>query len=153
MTGWHVAPSGPLTGELAEAAAVRERKIITLNTNAFCEEQGRKLGLDAKLTRRWERERRLLQTVKLEFPNRRRMLIGNLHATSYPPDPRLADAELRRATNFVSRQADVEEVVVVAGDFNVTREQSQTIAALVSARGVPAPARRSAGASPMRCAS
>ena len=31
------------------------------------------------------------------------------------------------------RQSDVEEVVIVAGDFNITREQSQTIAALLGA--------------------
>jgi len=112
---------------------VREHKTITLNTNPFCEEQGRKLGLDQKLQRWWERERRILQTVKIEFPNRRRLLVANLHATSYGRDPRLADAELWRATNFVQRQADLEEVVIVAGDFNVTHAQSQTIAALLGA--------------------
>ena len=112
---------------------VREHKTITLNTNVFCEEEGRKLGIDAKMMRWWEKERRLCQTLKIEFPNRQRMLIANLHATSYPGDVRLADAELRRATNFVQRQSDVEEVVIVAGDFNITREQSQTIATLLAA--------------------
>lgn len=114
-------------------ATVREHKTITLNTNVFCEEEGRKLGIDAKMMRWWEKERRLCQTLKIEFPNRQRMLIANLHATSYPGDVRLADSELRRATNFVQRQSDVEEVVIVAGDFNITREQSQTIATLLAA--------------------
>src|SRR5690242_12818065 len=95
-------------------AKLREHKTITLNTNPFCEEQARKLGLDAKLARRWERERRICQVVKLEFPNRQRLLVANLHATSFHADPRLADAELRRAANFVDRQSEVEEVVIFA---------------------------------------
>lgn len=111
-------------------ATLREHKIVTLNTNPFCEEQGARLGLDAKTMRWWERERRICQAVKIEFPNRQRFLVANLHATSLRGDPRLADAELRRALNFVERQSEVEEVVIVAGDFNVTREQSGAIAAL-----------------------
>src|SRR5204863_282476 len=43
---------------------VREHKTITLNTNPFCEEEGRKLGLDESTTRRWQRERRICQVVK-----------------------------------------------------------------------------------------
>jgi endonuclease/exonuclease/phosphatase family metal-dependent hydrolase len=111
---------------------VREHKVITLNTNVFCEEEGRKLGLDAKMMRWWEKERRLCQVLKVEFPNRQRLLIANLHSTSYPGDVRLADAELRRATNFIQRQSEVGEVHVVAGDFNITQAQSQTIATLLA---------------------
>jgi endonuclease/exonuclease/phosphatase family metal-dependent hydrolase len=127
-----------LTGQanvmlLPADATVREHKTITLNTNPFCEEEGRKLGLDAKMMRWWEGERRICQLVKLEMPNRRRLLVANLHATSYARDPRLADAELRRATKFIQRQSEVEEVVIVAGDFNITRQLSQTIAALLAA--------------------
>jgi endonuclease/exonuclease/phosphatase family metal-dependent hydrolase len=121
---------------------IRERKTITLNTNPFCEEEGRKLGLDPKTTRRWERERRLCQVVKAERPDRQRVLVANVHASSYPGDTRLADAELRRAANFTDRQAEVEEVVIFAGDFNVTQEQSKTIAALLDA---PPESRWSAG--------
>ena len=113
--------------------AVRAHKSITLNTNPFCEEEGRKLGLDPKTTRRWERERRLCQVVKAERPDRQRVLVANVHASSHPGDTRLADAELRRAANFTDRQAEVEEVVIFAGDFNVTQEQSKTIAALLEA--------------------
>jgi endonuclease/exonuclease/phosphatase family metal-dependent hydrolase len=114
-------------------ATVREHKTITLNTNPFCEEEGRKLGLDPKLTRLWERERRICQVVKFGRPDRRRFLVGNVHATALARDTRLADAELRRATNFVDRQSEVEEVVIFAGDFNVTQAQSRTIAALLDA--------------------
>ena len=116
---------------------VREHKSVTLNTNPFCEEEGRKLGLDAKSMRWWERERRICQVVKVERPDRQRLLVANVHATSRPKDPRLADAELRRAMNFVDRQSEVEEVVVVAGDFNITLAQSKTIAALLEASPEP----------------
>jgi endonuclease/exonuclease/phosphatase family metal-dependent hydrolase len=112
---------------------VRERKSITLNTNPFVEEEGRKLGLDAQLVRWWERERRICQVVKIERADRRRVLVANVHATAHMSDTRLADSELRRATNFVDRQSEVEEVVIFAGDFNVTLEQSKTIAALLDA--------------------
>lgn len=112
---------------------LRVHKTITLNTNPFVEEEGRKLGLDLKIVRQWERERRICQVVKVERPDRRRLLIANVHATSHPREPRLADSELRRATNFVDRQSEVEEVVIFAGDFNITPAQSQTIASLLEA--------------------
>lgn len=117
---------------LPRDATVRVHKTITLNTNPFCEEEGRKLGLDEKTTRRWERERRICQVVKLERPDRRRLLVANVHATS-APDRRLADAELRRAANFVDRQSEIDEVLIFAGDFNLTPAQSTTIAALLEA--------------------
>jgi endonuclease/exonuclease/phosphatase family metal-dependent hydrolase len=113
-------------------AKVRAVKTITLNTNVFCEERGAELGLGQKEMRRWERERRICHFVQYELPDRRRFLVATLHATSNPRDVRLADAELRRATNFVDRRAEVEEIVIVAGDFNVVRTQSATIAELES---------------------
>jgi endonuclease/exonuclease/phosphatase family metal-dependent hydrolase len=114
-------------------AKIRGTKTITLNTNVFCEERGATLGLLPKTMRWWQKERRICHLVQYELPDRRRFLIGNLHATSYPADLRLADAELRRATNFIVRGAELEETVIVAGDLNVTREQSETIQALMTA--------------------
>ena len=43
-----------------------------------------------------------------------------MHCTSYPPDERLPDAELLRAAWFASSLARPEDVVILAGDFNVT---------------------------------
>ena len=114
-------------------AKVRAVKAVTLNTNVFCEERGEALGLSEKEVRRWERERRVCHLVQYELPNRRRFLLATLHATSRADDPRLADAELRRATSFVDRRAEVEETVVVAGDFNVSRADSETIKELEGA--------------------
>jgi endonuclease/exonuclease/phosphatase family metal-dependent hydrolase len=106
---------------------VRSTKTLTLNTNVFCEERGAELGLTPKQMRRWERDRRVCHLVQYELPNRRRFLVATLQTTSYPADLRLADAELRRAINFVDRRAEVEEVVIVAGDFNIARTESATI--------------------------
>ncbi len=108
-------------------AKIRQTKQITLNTNPFCEDEARKLGLSPKLARWWEKERRVCHLVKFELPNRRRLLVANLHASSYAADLRLADAELRRAASFVDRASELDEIVVLAGDFNTTLEHSATL--------------------------
>ena len=58
-----------------------------------------------------------------ELPNRLRFLVANLHA-SHIPDLRLADAELRRAVNFVIRGSELEETLIVGGDFNIKPDVS-----------------------------
>jgi endonuclease/exonuclease/phosphatase family metal-dependent hydrolase len=58
------------------------------------------------------------------------MLVANLHATSYEPDERLADAELLRAATFVDALAAPDEPIVMGGDFNVTAARSWTLAEL-----------------------
>jgi endonuclease/exonuclease/phosphatase family metal-dependent hydrolase len=106
---------------------IRQEKQITLNTNPFCDEQAGKLGLDLKRARWWERERRVCQVVHIERPDRHRLLIANVHATSLTSDRRLAEAELSRALKFVDRQAETEETVIVAGDFNLELVVSPTM--------------------------
>lgn len=114
-------------------AKLRHHKTITLNTNVFCEERGARLGLTPKQMVAWETERRVCHLVQYEMPDRRRFLVANLHATSSPDDPRLPDSELRRAVNFIDRASEIEEALIVAGDFNVTREQSPAIQELMTA--------------------
>jgi endonuclease/exonuclease/phosphatase family metal-dependent hydrolase len=58
------------------------------------------------------------------MPSGETVLVGNLHATSYPADQRLADAELLRAAVFVDGIAEPGDVVVLAGDFNVPAARS-----------------------------
>ncbi len=113
-------------------ATIREDKSITLNTNPFCEERGRELGLTPKQMVMWERERRVLHLVQYELPDRRRFLAANVHA-SHLADTRLADAELRRGMNFVIRCSELEESLIVGGDFNVTAEASSAVQELVNA--------------------
>ena len=49
-----------------------------------------------------------------------------MRATS--PTPGSADAELRRAINFVIRGSELEETLIVGGDFNILPEASTTVA-------------------------
>jgi hypothetical protein len=112
-------------------AKVRETKQITLNTNPFCESEGARLGLTEKQARAWEKPRRVCHFAKVELPNRRRLLLANLH-TTVSADPRLADAELRRAVNFVDRASEYDELVVFAGVFGVAREHSHTLQTLTT---------------------
>ena len=114
-------------------ATVRAHKTITLNTNVFCEERGARFGLTPKEMVWWERERRVCHVVQYELPSRQRYLVANLHATFCPRDLRLADAELRRAVNFILRSAELEEALIVAGDFNIPRASSTTVTELMTA--------------------
>jgi hypothetical protein len=120
------------TGSLVLApsdATVIEHKTITLNTNVFCEEQGHKLGLDEKQMRAWESPRRICQVVKVELPNRRRVLVANVHTSTR--EHRLVDAELRRAVNFVERQLELGDVLVFTGWYELGGEPSETISSLL----------------------
>ena len=114
-------------------AHIREYKTVTLNTNVFCEERGARFGLNKREMIWWESERRICQVLQYEFPDRRRLLVGNLHATHQPKDFRLADAELRRAVNFVIKCSELEESLILAGDFNITADRSETIKELLNA--------------------
>lgn len=114
-------------------ATVRSHKTITLNTNVFCEERGARFGLTPKEMVWWERERRVCHVVQYELPSRQRFLVANLHSTYCPRDLRLADAELRRAVNFVLRSSELEEALIVAGDFNLPRTASETVNELMTA--------------------
>jgi hypothetical protein len=113
-------------------AVVRSHKTITLNTNPFVEDRGALFGLTKKQMLWWERERRVCQVLQYEMPDRQRYLVANLHATS-TGDIRIPDAELRRAINFVIRASELEEVLIVLGDYNILRDKSTTISELMTA--------------------
>jgi endonuclease/exonuclease/phosphatase family metal-dependent hydrolase len=57
----------------------------------------------------------------------RTALVANMHATSYRPDERLADAEILRAAVFADALAEPGDVCVLAGDLNVTASRSWTL--------------------------
>jgi endonuclease/exonuclease/phosphatase family metal-dependent hydrolase len=67
------------------------------------------------------------------------LLVANLHATSYPPDERVADAELLRAATYADGLAQPDEPVVMAGDFNVTFARSRTLLDLTKEWGFSQP--------------
>jgi endonuclease/exonuclease/phosphatase family metal-dependent hydrolase len=103
---------------------------IVLNSWRFRRAQARWLGLDVVARLAWAKERRVCHAVRVLGPDGSAALVANLHATSYPPDQRLPDAELLRAAAFADAVAEPDEICVLAGDFNVSAERSWTLADL-----------------------
>jgi endonuclease/exonuclease/phosphatase family metal-dependent hydrolase len=108
------------------------RHVLTLNSRRFRRAQARALALDALARLAWAKERRIVQGVRLAAPDGRTFFVANTHCTSYPPDQRLADAELLRAAWFAVSLAKPGDVVVLAGDFNVAFVRSRTLHDLTS---------------------
>ena len=106
-----------------------DRASVVLNSGPFRRAQARWLRLDLVSRLAWAKERRVCQALRLELPDGRTTLLANLHATGLPDD-RLPDAELFRAASFADGLARPGELCVVAGDFNVRRARSRTLAAL-----------------------
>jgi endonuclease/exonuclease/phosphatase family metal-dependent hydrolase len=106
---------------------VLDRHTVVLNSRRFRRAQGRWLGLDLVARLAWAKERRVCQAVRLRAEDGTTILVGNLHATSYPADQRLPDAEVLRAAWFVDGLAAPDEPVVLGGDFNVRADRSRTL--------------------------
>jgi endonuclease/exonuclease/phosphatase family metal-dependent hydrolase len=113
--------------QLAVGYRVLDRGVLVLNSRRFrrAEAQGLRLHAIARLA--WAKERRVVQILRCEGSDGRTYLIANLHCTSYPPDDRLADAEVLRAAWFAVSCARHEDVVVLAGDFNVAATRSASL--------------------------
>lgn len=109
---------------------VHDRRVLTLNPFRFRRAQARWLSLGPLARLAWAKERRVCQALRVGLPDGGTMLVANLHATSYPPDERLADAELLRAAAFADGLAQPDEPVLLCGDLNVRYERSRTLADL-----------------------
>ena len=118
---------------VSRQARVLETRSIVLNTGDFRRVQAQRLGLDLVARLAWAKERRICQAVRLVLPDGRRALVTNLHASSMAWDERLADAEVMRAASFADSLACPGEIVVLAGDFNVSPDRSPAIQALTNA--------------------
>jgi endonuclease/exonuclease/phosphatase family metal-dependent hydrolase len=94
---------------------------IVLNPPAFRRRIARELGLDLGLRLRWAKERRVCHAVRTEA-----LTVANLHGSSVA-DWRIPDSELLRAATFADSAAEPNDVLVLAGDFNVIREHSRTL--------------------------
>jgi endonuclease/exonuclease/phosphatase family metal-dependent hydrolase len=90
-----------------------------LNPRRFRSSEARRLGLGFVGRNAWAKERRIVQTVRLGADDGRTYLVANMHCTSLP-DRRIAQAELLRAAAFATSKALADDVVVLAGDFNLT---------------------------------
>jgi hypothetical protein len=118
---------------LRPEARVLGHERLVLNSRDFREAQARWLSLPLVARLAWAKERRIVQTVRAQMGDGSTVLVANLHASSYPADQRLADAELLRAAVFTDGLAQPDDVVVLAGDFNVPASRSATQAELTSA--------------------
>lgn len=105
---------------------------FTLNPRRFRERTTRGIDLARGARFAWAKERRIVQALRLASADGRTYLIANTHCTSYAHDARLAEAELRRAAWFATATAKPGDVVVLAGDFNLTAD-SPAVQELTSA--------------------
>lgn len=104
--------------------------VLVLNPRRFRARQADALRLSAVARLAWAKERRVVQSLRVEDTGGRTFLLTNMHCTSYPADERLADAELLRAAWSATSRAVPGDVVVLAGDFNVRAAHSRTLADL-----------------------
>ena len=132
LTVHHGLLRSALTGQanailLSRELRILERRQVVLNPRRFRRVQGRWLELDPLARLAWPKERRVCHAVRVGLPDGRTAMVGNLHATSYPADRRLPDAELLRAAAFLDGLSEPGDVCILAGDFNVPREESWTL--------------------------
>jgi endonuclease/exonuclease/phosphatase family metal-dependent hydrolase len=110
---------------------IAEERTVVLNPPEFRRREARRLGLDLVARLAWAKERRVCQAVRLETEEGP-ALVANLHATSYPADERIPDAELLRAAVFVESLARPGERLVFCGDANVLPERSRALRELAA---------------------
>jgi endonuclease/exonuclease/phosphatase family metal-dependent hydrolase len=101
---------------------------IVLNPRGFRRTKARELDLDLAVRLAWAKERRVCHAVRAQVEGRF-FTVANLHASSVR-DRRCQDAELLRAAVFADSFAEPEDVLVLAGDFNVVAPRSSTLEAL-----------------------
>jgi len=106
-------------------------RALVLNPWDFRREAAERLDLGIVARLAWAKERRVVQTIRALVPDGRRILVANLHATSFPPDRRLADEEVARAAGFLEAARHPSAVQVLAGDFNIFPSRSKTLRRLV----------------------
>ena len=109
---------GPSLRELARGS-------IVLNPFRFRRTVAAKLALDFQARLDWARERRVCQAVRAAA-DERSLAVANMHISSVR-DPRVRDAELRRAAAFACGLAEPGDVLVLAGDLNVRLGQSEAL--------------------------
>jgi Endonuclease/Exonuclease/phosphatase family len=125
-----------LTGQanailLDDSLRLLQRRTIRLNPLSFRRQEARRLGLTAQDIVRWGKNRRVCQVIRAGR-GVSTLVVANVHATG-DRDKRIVDAELLRAASFVDGFAEPGEPVVLAGDFNLTIENSQVLRDLLSA--------------------
>jgi endonuclease/exonuclease/phosphatase family metal-dependent hydrolase len=126
---------------LADASQLAAHYVHRLNPRAYRARRARLLGLDRTARWTWAKEARIVQIVRLRIDGRH-LLIANTHCTGYAGDSRIPDDELLAAARFTESVARPDDVVVLAGDFNLKAGRSRALAVLTgAARRYSAPGR------------
>jgi endonuclease/exonuclease/phosphatase family metal-dependent hydrolase len=114
---------------LADASQLTAHYIHRLNPRAYRARRARLLGLDRVARWTWAKEARIVQVVRIRVHGRH-LLIANTHCTGYAGDSRIPDDELLAAAWFTESVARPDDVVVLAGDFNLEPGRSRALAVL-----------------------
>ncbi|MDX6478617.1 MAG: hypothetical protein QOG29_1204 [Gaiellaceae bacterium] len=123
---------------LAPRVRVEAHERLVLNPRGFRRRQAGHLGLGFGARLAWARERRVVQAVRAVLADGRGAVVANLHATSFPPDHRLAEVELRRAAGWVDSLSRPDDVVILGGDLNQSVRTSALLREL-EGKGYSAP--------------
>lgn len=97
------------------------------------------LGLDPLARLAWEKEARVAQTLRVRLSDGRALRLVHLHATSFPSDPAVPDAEIARAAAWLHELAAPGDIEVLAGDLNAPPTAAPALARL-HAEGFSRPA-------------
>jgi endonuclease/exonuclease/phosphatase family metal-dependent hydrolase len=119
--------------------AVLDSETLALNPPDFVRSTAALIGVDRIATLAWAKEPRVAQALRLRLPDGRALRLVHLHATSFPSDPAVPDAEVARAAGWLRALAATGEIAVLAGDLNVPPGASPALQALAAA-GFSAPA-------------
>lgn len=113
--------------------AVLDHTTRALNPPDFIRTTAALIGLDLIATLAWAKEARVAQALRLRLPDGRGLRLVHLHATSFPSDPAVPDAEVARAAGWLRALAAPGEIAVLAGDLNVPPDASPALQALAAA--------------------
>jgi hypothetical protein len=113
--------------------AVLGQETLPLNPAQFVQETASLLGLDPLAQLAWAKESRVAQGLRLRLPDGRGIALVATHATSFPSDPAVPDAEVARAARWLATLAAPGEIAVLAGDLNVPPHASPALQALAAA--------------------
>ena len=119
--------------------AVLDCATLALNPPQFVRTTAALLGLDRIAALAWAKEPRVAQALHLRLPDGRALRLVHTHATSFPSDPAVPDAEVARAAGWLRALAAPGEIAILAGDLNVPPAASPALQALAAA-GFSAPA-------------
>jgi endonuclease/exonuclease/phosphatase family metal-dependent hydrolase len=115
----------------ASSLRVAERRVVVLNPFGYRRREGRRLGLGVGDRIAWAKERRVCQVARVRTADGSTFVAANLHATGHRTQKGIPDAELLRAATFADGFARPDEPVLLAGDFNVTRQSSRVLPRLL----------------------